>query len=110
VKYAADHRPDPGSPASIEGVSDDHLPFRFRVTAVFTITGRGLMAAGLTEQGEVRTGDELVVHHGQARTTATCRGIEMIRTNGSVDIRTVGLLLTALTKDDVAEGDIILGA
>ena len=85
-------------------------PFRFRVTAVFTITGRGLVAAGLTEQGDVHTGDELVVCHGLERTTTRCRGIEMIKTDGSVDIRTIGLLLPELTRAEVAEGDTIEGA
>jgi len=37
-------------PASIERMAEQDGPFRFRVTGVFTITGRGLVAAGLTEQ------------------------------------------------------------
>ena len=79
------------------------MPFKTNIQGV-------CVAAGLTEEGAVHTDDELVVHHGQVRTTTRCRGVEMINNDGSVDIRTIGLLLPDLTKDEVGAGDIIESA
>ena len=102
-----------GQSRSVSTVADPvepHEPFRFLVTAVFTITGRGLVAAGVTERGVVRTGDAVEVIHGTGRTPATCEGVEMINGNATMDPRTIGLLLPALTKQDIGEGDPIVGA
>ena len=85
---------------------EDADPFRFVVAAVFTITGRGLVAAGLIEGGVVRTGDVVEVVHGGQRRTARVAGVEMID-GRNIDLGTVGLLLPELSKEDVAEGDII---
>jgi translation elongation factor EF-Tu-like GTPase len=93
----------------LDEVEPEPSRLEFRVTAVFTITGRGLVAAGVTERGSVRTGDRVAVVHGSRRIAAVCRGVEMIRTNGTVDPRTIGLLLPDLTKDYVSEGDVIVG-
>jgi len=82
----------------------------FRVSGVFTITGRGLVAAGLVERGSIHSGDRVAVLHGAQRFLAVCRGVEMINVQPPTDLRTIGLLLPDLTKAEVAEGDLIVGA
>lgn len=82
--------------------------FRFRVTAVFTITGRGLVAAGVTEEGTLPfKGDRVRVLHGATATEATCGGVEWMRVVPPTDPATMGMLLPDLGLDEVAVGDMI---
>jgi translation elongation factor EF-Tu-like GTPase len=83
-------------------------PFRFVVTAVYTVTGRGTVAAGLVQSGAVRAGNPLVVLHGDERLRTTCIGVEMIHARPPIDQRTIGLLLQDVRKDQVTVGDEIV--
>jgi len=82
------------------------------VVAVFAIRERGLLACGVVEGGAVHTGDEVIVSHGAEEFAAVCQGIEMIRfsEDSDIDRRTIGLLLPALNKDQIAEGDVVRSA
>jgi translation elongation factor EF-Tu-like GTPase len=83
----------------------------FRVDAVFMIRGRGLVATGVVERGEVRSGDQVVVRHGDDEFMAYCRGVELIHVKKGfgIDPDTIGLLLTDLTIEQIAEGDVVRG-
>ena len=88
----------------------DAEPFRFRVTAVFTINGRGLVAAGIAETGMLpRKGDRVFVLHGATTTEVTCEAVEGMRVRPAADPATVGLLLPERSPDDLEVGDLITG-
>ena len=56
------------------------LPFLMPVEDVFTITGRGTVATGRVERGQLRTGDELeIVGLKEEKGKTVCTGIEMFR-------------------------------
>jgi translation elongation factor EF-Tu-like GTPase len=86
-------------------VTNEEHEFEMTVIAVFTITGRGLVACGIP-RGAIRLGDVVRVIHGSDEFLATCRGVEMIRSEG-IDLHTIGLDLPELTREQVAEGDLI---
>jgi len=87
------------------GVSE---PLRFRVTAVFTITGRGLVAAGVAESGTLPfKGDRVSVSHNGLTREVTCGGVEWMRVSPPADPATVGMLLPELAVNEVEEGDVI---
>jgi translation elongation factor EF-Tu-like GTPase len=81
--------------------------FRFVVSDVFTINGRGLVVAGVIESGDIHTGDPVEVARSGA--TATCKGIESMTFAPSADVdpRTTGLLLPELSKAEIGPGDIV---
>ena len=89
-------------------MTDGGEAFRFRVIAVFTITGRGLVAAGLIEAGVFPfRGDRVRVAHGSAATETVFAGVEWMKVQPPADPNTVGLLLPELTYDDIGEGAIV---
>jgi translation elongation factor EF-Tu-like GTPase len=90
-------------------VSDAKPTFELVVDAVFTITGRGLVATGVPSCGSPQVGDPVAVHHGSDVFVATCAGIERIRIlpGYEVDPGTIGLLLPGLTAEQVAAGDVV---
>lgn len=91
--------------------TDSGEALRFRVTAVFTITGRGLVAAGLIEAGVFPSrGDRVRVSHGSAAKDTVCAGVEWMKVRPPADPNTVGLLLPELTYDDIGEGAIVTTA
>ena len=56
------------------------LPFLMPVEDVFTITGRGTVATGRVERGQLRTGEELeIVGLTEEKKKTVCTGIEMFR-------------------------------
>lgn len=91
-------------------LSDPTEGFRFLVSAVFTITGRGTVAAGIVESGDVRTGDLVAVIHGDARRVVTCQGVEGMRVTPPTNPPTIGLLLPELELSDASPGDVIVSA
>ena len=94
-----------GNVRRMQSIVNEEAEFRLVVREVFTITGRGLVAAGSIESGAIRTGEVVnVVHEGRVQ-SVECRGVEIIRTIRPLDYVPVGLLLPELTKDDVAAGD-----
>lgn len=80
--------------------------FELRVSDVFTITGKGLVATGQVKRGTISIGDEVCTASGK-RTTV--EGIEMFRktleTLNAGDMG--GLLLKGLSKADINKGDLI---
>lgn len=100
IEVIAEYRPTPTS-------NDFHCV----VSSVFTITGRGLVAAGSTDRGTYPVKGSLVrVWHKGVPTDTLCHGIGDMRVVPPTSPATAGLLLTDLTPDQVAEGDIITEA
>ncbi len=86
------------------------LPFLMPVEDVFTITGRGTVATGRVERGQLKTGEEVeIVGLSEEKRKTVCTGIEMFRK--SMDYceagDNVGLLLRGVDRDGVQRGQVI---
>ncbi len=86
------------------------LPFLMPVEDVFTITGRGTVATGRIERGQVKTGDELeIVGLKEENKKTVCTGVEMfhkILDYGEAGDN-VGLLLRGVQRTDIERGQVL---
>lgn len=84
-------------------------PFLMAVEDVFTITGRGTVATGRVERGQLNINDdvEIVGIHPTKKTTVT--GIEMFRKNLKQALAgdNAGLLLRGVAREDVERGQVL---
>ena len=90
-------------------VRDVEKPFLMPVEDVFTITGRGTVATGRVERGEVKTGDGVeIVGLGDTRKTVVT-GVEMHRKtlNSGIAGDNVGVLLRGVARDDIERGQVL---
>ncbi|MBB3604472.1 elongation factor Tu [Mycolicibacterium sp. BK556] len=80
--------------------------FRLTVQDVFVIKGRGLVATGRVELGEVRVGDEVRVNGARAAQVAA---VEQFRkkVDEAVVGDNVGLLFSDLDRSDISPGDVL---
>ena len=88
---------------------DVDKPFLMPVEDVFTIQGRGTVATGRIERGQVRTGETIELVGINETTSTTCTGVEMFRKildYGQAGDN-VGLLLRGLKREDVARGQVL---
>jgi elongation factor Tu len=88
---------------------DVEKPFLMPVEDVFTITGRGTVATGRVDRGEVKTGDEVeIVGLGATRKTVVT-GVEMHRKtlNSGIAGDNVGVLLRGVARDDIERGQVL---
>ena len=82
--------------------------FRMTVQDVFAIRGRGVVATGEVQYGELSVGDRVRINDGpEVRVDAIETFRKKVKTVGAGD--NVGLLLSKLGSDDVASGDVITG-
>ncbi len=86
------------------------LPFLMPVEDVFTITGRGTVATGRVERGQLRTGDEVEVvglKDEKAKTVVT--GIEMFRKilDYAEAGDNIGALLRGIQRADIERGQVL---
>ena len=77
---------------------------------VFTITGRGTVATGRVERGQLRTGDELeIVGLKEEKGKTVCTGIEMFRK--TLDYAeagdNIGALLRGVQRTDIERGQVL---
>ena len=89
---------------------DKDKPFLMPVEDVFTITGRGTVATGRVERGQLNTGDEIeIVGIKEETTKSVCTGIEMFRK--TLDYAeagdNVGLLLRGVDRDGIERGQVV---
>ena len=82
----------------------------FRSEDVFSITGRGTVATGRVERGEVRVGDEVEViglNEEAGKTTVT--GVEMFRKllDYAQAGDNIGALLRGVTREDINRGQVL---
>ncbi len=83
--------------------------FQMTVQDVFVIHGRGAVATGRVEYGELRVGDKVQINDGPAvRVDAIEAFRKKLDTAKAGD--NVGLLFKKLTKSDLAAGDVIKSA
>jgi len=88
---------------------DIDKPFLMPIEGVFSISGRGTVATGRIEQGQVKVGEEVeVVGFGETIKTVVT-GVEMFRKmlNEGQAGDNVGLLLRGIKKEDIERGMVV---
>ncbi|MER2191803.1 MAG: elongation factor Tu [Solibacillus sp.] len=85
-------------------------PFMMPVEDVFSITGRGTVATGRVERGQVKVGDvvEVIGIEEEARTT-TVTGVEMFRKllDYAEAGDNIGALLRGIAREDIQRGQVL---
>ncbi|MBP5458621.1 MAG: elongation factor Tu, partial [Clostridia bacterium] len=86
------------------------LPFLMPVEDVFTISGRGTVATGRVERGQLRTGEEVeIVGLKDEKAKTVCTGIEMFRK--TLDYAeagdNIGALLRGVARDEIERGQVL---
>ncbi len=86
------------------------LPFLMPVEDTMTITGRGTVATGRVERGEIKTGEEVELVGLSAEVSkTTVTGLEMFRK--TLDYAqagdNVGALLRGVTREDIERGQVL---
>lgn len=84
-------------------------PFLMPVEDVFSISGRGTVATGRIEQGEVKVGEDVEIVGLKASVKTKCTGVEMFRKELDKGMAgdNVGLLLRGVGKDDIERGQVL---
>jgi elongation factor Tu len=89
---------------------DIDKPFLMPVEDVFTITGRGTVATGRVEQGQIKTGEEVEIvgiHRETGKTVVT--GVEMFRKlldSGQAGDN-IGALLRGVKREEIERGQVL---
>ncbi|HCM89189.1 MULTISPECIES: elongation factor Tu [Vagococcus] len=85
-------------------------PFMMPVEDVFSITGRGTVATGRVERGQVRVGDEVeLVGIAEATAKSTVTGVEMFRKllDYAEAGDNIGALLRGVAREDIQRGQVL---
>ena len=94
-------------------VRDTDKPFMMPVEDVFSITGRGTVATGRVERGQVRVGDvvEIVGIEEETKNT-TVTGVEMFRKllDYAEAGDNIGALLRGVAREDIQRGQVLAKA
>ncbi|MGO3604006.1 MAG: elongation factor Tu [Enterococcus malodoratus] len=89
---------------------DNDKPFLLPVEDVFSITGRGTVASGRIDRGEVKVGDEIeIIGIKPEVQKAIVTGLEMFRKTldyGEAGDN-VGVLLRGITRDEIERGQVL---
>ncbi|MDT2673897.1 elongation factor Tu [Enterococcus dongliensis] len=89
---------------------DTDKPFLLPVEDVFSITGRGTVASGRIDRGEVKVGDEIeIIGIKPEIQKAVVTGLEMFRKTldyGEAGDN-VGVLLRGITRDEIERGQVL---
>ena len=88
---------------------DVDKPFLMPVEDVFTITGRGTVATGRVERGQVKTGEEVEIVGLAPSRKSVVTGVEMHRKTLDSGIAgdNVGVLLRGVQRDDIERGQVL---
>ena len=89
---------------------DDTLPFLMPVEDVFTITGRGTVATGRVERGQLKAGETVeIVGLSEEKKSTVVTSMEMFRkTLDYVEAGdNVGCLLRGVNKDEIERGQVL---
>ncbi len=92
---------------------DTDKPFMMPVEDVFSITGRGTVATGRVERGQVRVGDEVeIVGIAEATAKTTVTGVEMFRKllDYAEAGDNIGALLRGVAREDIQRGQVLAKA
>ncbi len=91
-------------------VREKDLPFLMPVEDVFSITGRGTVATGRIERGQIKVGETVDIVGIKETTKSTVTGVEMFRKildYGEAGDN-AGLLLRGLKRDEIERGQCIV--
>ncbi|MCD7726916.1 MAG: elongation factor Tu [Ruminococcus sp.] len=86
------------------------LPFLMPVEDVFTITGRGTVATGRVERGQLKTGDEVeIIGLTEERAKTVVTGIEMFRKilDYAEAGDNIGALLRGVQRNEIERGQVL---
>ena len=89
---------------------DTDKPFMMPVEDVFSITGRGTVATGRVERGQVRVGDEVeIVGIAEETAKTTVTGVEMFRKllDYAEAGDNIGALLRGVAREDIQRGQVL---
>ena len=89
---------------------DTDKPFMMPVEDVFSITGRGTVATGRVERGQVRVGDEVeIIGIAEDVTKTTVTGVEMFRKllDYAEAGDNIGALLRGVAREDIQRGQVL---
>ncbi|MER2063025.1 MAG: elongation factor Tu [Alkalibacterium sp.] len=88
---------------------DADRPFMMPVEDVFSITGRGTVATGRVESGQVSVGDEVEVIGIKDTAKTTVTGVEMFRKllDYAEAGDNIGALLRGMSRDDIERGQVL---
>ena len=88
---------------------DVDRPFLMPVEDVFTITGRGTVATGRVERGQVKVGDAVEIVGIRDTKTTTVTGVEMFRKllDYAEAGDNIGALLRGVARDDIERGQVL---
>ena len=92
---------------------DTDKPFMMPVEDVFSITGRGTVATGRVERGQVRVGDEVeIVGIAEETAKTTVTGVEMFRKllDYAEAGDNIGALLRGVAREDIQRGQVLAKA
>jgi elongation factor Tu len=88
---------------------DIDKPFLMPVEDVFSIKGRGTVATGRIERGQIKVGEEIEIVGIKQSKKSTVTGVEMFRKtldSGQAGDN-VGILLRGVEKDDIERGQVL---
>ena len=90
-------------------VRDTDKPFLMPVEDVFTITGRGTVATGRVERGQVRVGDNVEIVGIKDTLASVVTGVEMFRKllDYAEAGDNIGVLLRGVSRDQVERGQVL---
>ncbi|GAA0470119.1 elongation factor Tu [Alkalibacillus silvisoli] len=89
---------------------DTDKPFMMPVEDVFSITGRGTVATGRVERGQVSVGDEVdVIGMAEETGKTTVTGVEMFRKllDYAEAGDNIGALLRGVSREDISRGQVL---
>ncbi|MBY7141681.1 elongation factor Tu [Virgibacillus sp. NKC19-3] len=89
---------------------DNDKPFMMPVEDVFSITGRGTVATGRVERGEIKVGQEVeIIGLNEAPRKTTVTGVEMFRKllDYAEAGDNIGALLRGVARDDINRGQVL---
>jgi elongation factor Tu len=90
-------------------VRDTDKPFLMPVEDVFTITGRGTVATGRVERGQVKVGDNVEIVGINDTLTSVVTGVEMFRKllDYAEAGDNIGVLLRGVSRDQIERGQVL---
>ncbi|PRO64611.1 elongation factor Tu [Alkalicoccus urumqiensis] len=89
---------------------DKDKPFMMPVEDVFSITGRGTVATGRVERGQLNVGDEVeIIGLAEQSSKTTVTGVEMFRKllDYAEAGDNIGALLRGVSRDDINRGQVL---
>jgi len=92
-------------------VRDTDKPFMMPVEDVFSITGRGTVATGRVERGQIKVGDEVeILGLHEENKTSTVTGVEMFRKllDYAEAGDNIGALLRGVDREEIERGQVLI--